>query len=121
MVYVLESVEYFHFFQSTSPVYPIMWSTSSDDHAEGFAVASGAGDEIGELVTADEWNSVIVDKDAAVKLIAGHVGLKTKFSIISKSLIRYEGLIKLLDPDAGLASLVCGKSPNSSFSFQKSA
>ena len=102
---------FFGFFQCAAAGVRRIWGpTDSVDPTEGFTVAEGrgAGEVIG-IVPDDEWGSVVVDRDAAIKLLTAHLGLKTQFSIIAKSCIRYEGFLKFVDPETAQASLISGK------------
>ncbi|OQV16116.1 hypothetical protein BV898_09752 [Hypsibius exemplaris] len=85
-------------------VIPILWSNPNPE--DSFFPAEALDEEIGELVTAEDWNAVQVDKEAALKMLAAQAGSRNKISIISKSLIRYEGILKVLDTESTQVSLV---------------
>ena len=92
-------------------VYPILWSSQHEDYASGFVVHDGDGKSFGDIadnLSIEEWNSIIVEKDSAISLLQQHVGSRNRISIISKALIRYEGLLRNLDLDTNQISLVCG-------------
>ncbi|GAV08318.1 hypothetical protein RvY_18031 [Ramazzottius varieornatus] len=95
--------------ECSTAVTPILWSSLNEDYASGFTVPDGRAFADVDNMTAEEWTMLVVDKDSAVSLLQQHVGSRNKISIISKALIRYEGLLRHLDIDTHQISLVCVK------------
>lgn len=54
------------------------------------------------------WHNVLVDPDAAREMLKPFVGSKNKIALISKALVRYEGLLRSVSSTSYQINLLSG-------------